>query len=88
MAELGATNGGVFEDENESGLMTMIAEWASDDAMMAATDQVGETFNAEAGTEGLEGHPHRGAQGRRSRWSRHDDGVSARDRRRRVGART
>ncbi len=54
MAELGAANGGVFEDENEPGLMTVIAEWASHDAMMAATDQVGEAFNAEAGTEGLD----------------------------------
>lgn len=54
MAEMGAANGGVFEDENEPGLMTIVAEWASHDAMMVAADQVGEAFNAEAGTEGLE----------------------------------
>jgi len=54
MAEMGAANGGVFEDENEPGLMTIVAEWASHDAMMTAADKIGEAFNAEAGTEGLE----------------------------------
>jgi quinol monooxygenase YgiN len=54
MAEMGAERGGVFEDQNEPGLMTLMSEWESHDAMHAASEKVGGSFNAEAGTEGLE----------------------------------
>ena len=63
MAELGATNGGVFEDENEPGVMTIIAEWASHDAMMAAGPGR-RGVQRRGGHRGSRvGHPHLGAQG-------------------------
>ena len=33
--------------------MSVFAEWDSHDVMHAATEQLGERFNEEAGTEGL-----------------------------------
>jgi quinol monooxygenase YgiN len=54
MADMGATRGGVFEDQNEPGLMTLVSEWESHDAMHAASERFGDAFNAEAGTEGLD----------------------------------
>ena len=54
MEEMGGTRGGIYEDQNEPGLMTLISEWESHDAMHAASEKYGDAFNAEAGTEGLE----------------------------------
>ena len=54
MREMGGANGGVYEDQNEPGVMTLISEWADHDAMHAASEKYGDAFNAEAGTEGLE----------------------------------
>ncbi len=58
MAELGGRNGGVFEDENESGLVSSISEWDSHDQMHEASEKYGDQFNAEAGTEGLDWTTH------------------------------
>jgi quinol monooxygenase YgiN len=52
-AEMGARNGAVYEDENEPGLVSAIAEWDSHDQMHAASEKIGDEFNADAGTEGL-----------------------------------
>ncbi len=54
MSEMGGMSGGVYEDQNEPGLMTLISEWESHDAMHAASEKYGDAFNDEAGTEGLE----------------------------------
>ena len=58
MEEMGSRNSGVYEDENEPGLMSTIAEWDSHDQMMVATDKYGEGFNADAGTVGLDWTTH------------------------------
>ncbi len=54
MTAMGGMRGGVYEDQNEPGMMTLISEWESHDAMHAASEKYGDAFNAEAGTEGLE----------------------------------
>jgi hypothetical protein len=54
MAEMGSRNDGVYEDENEPGLMCTMAEWDGHDQMHAASEKYGDDFNREAGTEGLE----------------------------------
>ena len=53
MQEIGARNQGVYEDENEPGLVSTISEWDSHDAMHEASEKHGDQFNSEAGTEGL-----------------------------------
>jgi len=58
MADMGGRQGAVYEDENEPGLMSTISEWESHDAMHAASDEVGEDFNRDAGTDGLEWTTH------------------------------
>lgn len=58
MQEMGARNGGVYEDENEPGLMSTVSEWDSHDQMHEASERYGEAFNAEAGTEGLDWTTH------------------------------
>ena len=58
MAEMGARNGAVFEDENEPGLVSVTAMWDDHDQMHAASEKYGDAFNADAGTEGLEWTTH------------------------------
>lgn len=58
MEAMGSRNGGVFEDENEPGLMSTISEWDSHDQMHAASEKYGDQFNKEAGTEGLDWTTH------------------------------
>jgi quinol monooxygenase YgiN len=58
MEEMGASSGGAYEDQNDPGMMSLISEWESHDAMHAASEKVGDAFNAEAGTEGLEWTTH------------------------------
>ena len=53
MGEMGSRNGSVYEDENEPGLVSTMSEWDSHDQMHAASEKVGDDFNREAGTEGL-----------------------------------
>ena len=53
MEEMGSRNGSVYEDENEPGLVSTMSEWDSHDQMHAASEKVGDDFNREAGTEGL-----------------------------------
>ena len=50
----GARNQALYEDENEPGVVTMMAEWDSHDAMHASSEKHGEEFNQKAGTEGLD----------------------------------
>jgi len=50
----GARNQALYEDENEPGVVTMMAEWDSHDAMHASSEKRGEEFNQKAGTEGLD----------------------------------
>jgi hypothetical protein len=54
MQELGARNPRAYFAESDPQEVTTFSEWDSHDAMMAATDQFGEDFNRDAGTEGLE----------------------------------
>jgi quinol monooxygenase YgiN len=54
MREMGAADGGVYEDQNDPGMVTLMSTWQSHDAMHAASEKYGDAFNAEAGTEGLE----------------------------------
>ena len=54
MQEMGARNQGVYEDQNEPGMVTTISEWDSHDSMHEASEKYGDQFNSEAGTEGLE----------------------------------
>ena len=58
MEELGSRDGGVYEDENEPGLMSTMSEWDGHDQMHAASEKHGDQFNADAGTEGLEWTTH------------------------------
>jgi hypothetical protein len=53
MEEMGGRNGGVFEDENDPGLVSTISEWDSHDQMHVASDKVGDDFNRDAGNQGL-----------------------------------
>jgi quinol monooxygenase YgiN len=52
--KLGGRNHRAYVSESNPGEVTTFSEWESHDAMMAGTDQFGEDFNREAGTEGLE----------------------------------
>ena len=54
MAEMGAKNQALYQDENEPGMVTTMSEWASHDEMHGASEKYGDQFNNEAGTEGLE----------------------------------
>ncbi|HSJ50349.1 MAG TPA: hypothetical protein VLA90_03560 [Actinomycetota bacterium] len=54
MEKLGGRNHRAYWAESDPNEVTTFSEWDSHDAMMAATDQFGEDFNREAGTEGLE----------------------------------
>ena len=58
MEEMGGKAGAVYEDQNEPGLMSTISEWESHDAMHAASEKVGDDFNRDAGTEGLDWTTH------------------------------
>ena len=58
MAAMGGKRGGVFEDENDPGLVSTISEWESHDQMHAASEKYGDQFNKEAGTTGLEWTTH------------------------------
>jgi hypothetical protein len=58
MEAMGSRNGGVYEDENEAGLMSAISEWDSHDQMHAASEKYGDQFNEEAGSEGLDWATH------------------------------
>ena len=66
MAELGATNGGVFEDENEPGLMNdhrRVGEPRCDDGRDGPGRRDVQRRRGHRGSR--VGHPHLGAQGRR-----------------------
>jgi hypothetical protein len=52
--ELGGRNHRAYVSEADPREVTTFSEWESHDAMMEATDRVGDDFNREAGTEGLE----------------------------------
>jgi quinol monooxygenase YgiN len=58
MKEMGGKRGGVYEDENNPGLVSTISEWDSHDQMHAALDMYDDQFNEEAGTTGLEWTTH------------------------------
>lgn len=58
MEEAGSRNGGVYEDENDPGLVSTISEWDSHDQMHTVSEKIGDQFNQEAGTEGLEWTTH------------------------------
>jgi quinol monooxygenase YgiN len=58
MQEMGGSQGGVYEDENEPGLISTISEWEGHDQMHAASEKYGDAFNAEAGTESLDWTTH------------------------------
>ncbi len=51
-AELGAERQSIYQVDG-SDEVSLFAEWASHDAMHAATEALGERFNDEAGTQGL-----------------------------------
>jgi len=50
---LGGKNNRAYFAESDPNEVTTFSEWESHDAM-AATDQFGEDFNRDAGTEGIE----------------------------------
>jgi hypothetical protein len=54
MEELGGRHSRAYFSESDPNEVTTMAEWDSHDAMMAATDQFGDDFNRDAGTEGIE----------------------------------
>jgi len=58
MEAMGGKRGGVFEDENDPGLVSTISEWESHDQMHAASEKYGDQFNDEAGTAGAEWTTH------------------------------
>jgi len=58
MQEMGGHQGGVYEDENDPGLVSTISEWDSHDQMHAASEKYGDQFNEEAGTAGLDWTTH------------------------------
>jgi len=47
----------VYEGENDPGLMSTMGERDSRDQMHAGSEQHGDQFNDEAGTEGLDWRP-------------------------------
>ncbi len=51
---LGGRNHHAYVAESDPGEVCTLSEWDSHDAMMAATDQFGDDFNRDAGTEGIE----------------------------------
>jgi quinol monooxygenase YgiN len=53
-AEDGARNQALYQDENDSNVISIMAEWDSHDAMHASSEKRGEEFQAKAGTEGLD----------------------------------
>jgi hypothetical protein len=58
MEEMGGRDGGVYEDENDPGLVSTISEWESHDQMHEASEKYGDQFNEEAGTVGLQWTTH------------------------------
>jgi len=58
MEAMGSRNDGVYEDENEPGLMSTMSEWDNHDQMHGASEKHGDQFNKEAGTEGLDWTTH------------------------------
>ena len=58
MEEMGSRSGGVYEDENNPGLVSTMSEWDSHEQMHAASEKYGDQFNEEAGTEGLDWTTH------------------------------
>jgi quinol monooxygenase YgiN len=53
MAELGARNQRIFQNESDPNEVCSLSEWDSHDAMHEASEKYGDQFNSEAGTEGL-----------------------------------
>jgi quinol monooxygenase YgiN len=53
MAELGARNQRIFQNESDPNELSSLSEWDSHDAMHEASEKYGDQFNSEAGTEGL-----------------------------------
>ena len=51
---LGGRNHRAYQAESDPNEVCTLSEWDSHDAMMTATDQFGDDFNRDAGTEGLE----------------------------------
>ncbi len=51
---MGARNPRVLVDENDPNVVSMMADWESHDAMHEASERLGDDFNREAGTEGLD----------------------------------
>lgn len=58
MAEAGARNQHVYADENDPNLLTSLSEWDSHDVMHHASEEHGDQYNADAGTEGLAWETH------------------------------
>ena len=54
MQEMGASNQGTYQDQNDPSMVTTMSEWDSHDQMHEASEKYGDQFNSEAGTEGLE----------------------------------
>jgi heme-degrading monooxygenase HmoA len=54
MERLGGRNQRVYRAESDPNEVCTLSEWDSHDAMMKATDQFGDDFNRDAGTEGAE----------------------------------
>lgn len=52
-AAAGARNQAVYQAAGDSGEVALFAEWDSHDVMHASTEEHGDGFNEEAGTEGL-----------------------------------
>ncbi len=50
----GGKNGALYQSESDPNEITMMAEWESHDAMMESSEKSGDSFQADAGTEGLD----------------------------------
>lgn len=58
MAEAGARNQRILTDESDPDLVSSLSEWESHDAMHKASEEWGDRYNADAGTEGLQWETH------------------------------
>ena len=58
MEEMGGRRGGVYQDENDPGVVSTISEWDDHDHMHAASEKYGDQFNEDAGTVGLDWTTH------------------------------
>ncbi|MBI2238212.1 MAG: antibiotic biosynthesis monooxygenase [Actinobacteria bacterium] len=54
----GAGNQQLWHSESNPNEITMMAEWESHDAMMESSEERGDAFQDDAGTEGLEWETH------------------------------